>query len=145
MKPAITIKRRLCRSLAAIALFAVLFTLTACTIGPNGASWKTVSGSSESTFDGGFTFSAKSANGTLNRTFELTEEDLASIYVTSSCSKGGMFLTVSQDGNEDGTEIKQYITKHDNPLAADTLKPGDIRFSIRFEEASDCTVTIRWR
>jgi len=105
-----------------------------------------VSGHSESDFDGGFTLIASSANGTRNRTFELTEEELASIYITSNCPKGSMMLIVSQDGNEDGTEIKQPAAKlTDHHLVTDSLKPGDIRFSIRFEGARDCEITISWR
>ena len=147
-KPAITTKRWLSYFLPVIMLCAATVAFTACDsdAGANGSVVFNSRQVDENTFDGGFSISYGSVTrGTRNRTYVLTVEELASIQVSSSSTKGKIVLVISQDGNEDGTEVTQDISNFDGQISADTLSSGDIRFSLRFEGIKDSDTTISWR
>ncbi|MCL2401446.1 MAG: hypothetical protein FWC90_02245 [Oscillospiraceae bacterium] len=94
---------------------------------------------------GNFSISVGSASrGTRNRTFNLTADELASIHVSSTSAEGEIILVISSNGAEDGTEIRQNISNFDGYLSADSLNPGRIRLSLRFEGIRNSNTTISW-
>ena len=138
-------KRIIGITMTAVLLIAAMLTLTACD-GANSSAWSIVSGRSEKTFDGGFSIGVNSASsGTRNRTYTLTAEELAAIQVTSSSDEGTIILVVSQDGAADGTKIETDISNFDGGIATDSLNPGCIRFSLRFEDVKNSNTSINWR
>jgi len=131
--------------LAVILLAAAVFTLSACD-GANSSAWRTVVNQTERNFDGGFTITVGSASsGHRNRTFNLTADELASIYVSSTTSEGEIILVISQDGEEDGTEVIVDVSNFSGYISAENLTAGRIRFSLRFEGIRTSETTISWR
>jgi len=125
-------------------LIAATLVVTACD-GANSATWRTSVNVQERSSPGSFSISVGSASrGTRNRTFNLTAEDLANIHVNSSSAEGEITLVISQNGEEDGTEIRLDISNFEGYLSAESLSPGRIRFSLRFEGIRDSVTTISW-
>ncbi|MDR2167376.1 MAG: hypothetical protein LBE35_05955 [Clostridiales bacterium] len=131
--------------LAVLMAFAGLMIFTACD-GPNSASWRTVAGNVERDLDGGFAIDVRTASrGTRNRTFELTAAELAAMHITSTSESGQIVLTISQDGNLDGSEIVLDISNFEGTVDATGLNPGNIRLSFQFEEIRNSQTTVSWR
>ena len=132
--------------LAITLLLVLLFSLTACSEGANSSVWRNSVNQSENSFNGGFTITVGSArSGRRNRTFDLTIDELASIHITSTSTSGEIILIVSQDGEEDGTEVRLDISNFTGYLYAPDLNPGRIRFSLQFEEIRNSETTISWQ
>ena len=130
---------------AIMVLVAIVFVFIACD-GANSSSWRMSVNQSERSFDGGFEITVGSArSGARNRTVNLTADELASIHVSSNSAEGEIILVVSQDGEEDGTEVRMDISNFNGYITAANLTPGRIRFSLRFEEIRNSETTIRWR
>ena len=130
----------------AFVVFAALFTLTACADGANSSSWRNSVNQTERSIDGGFVIYVGSArSGHRNRTFTLSSDELASIHVESSSESGEIILIISQDGAEDGTEVRLDISNFTGSVSVDDLTPGRIRFSLRFEDIRSSVTTIRWQ
>ena len=127
-------------------LFAALFTLTACGDGANSSSWRNSVNQTERNIDGGFVITVGSAaSGQRNRTFELSADELASIHVDSTSEAGEIILIISQDGAEDGTEVRLDISNFTGDVSTDDLTSGRIRFSLRYEDIRNSDTTISWR
>ena len=128
------------------ALLAALFIFTACADGANSAVWRTSVNVQERSSGGQFSISVGSASrGTRNRTFNLTAEELASINVTSSSNSGEIILTISQNGELDGTETRLDISNFNGDVPVDGLTAGRIRFSLQFEDVRGSDTVISWR
>ncbi|MCL2753916.1 MAG: hypothetical protein FWE44_07195 [Defluviitaleaceae bacterium] len=132
--------------LLVLVLIAGLLVLVACDT-PNGSSWRSVSGLSERTFDDGFSIALNSASrGTRNRTFTLNEEELANIHIHHHSSEGEVVLTISQNGNLDGTEI--ILSLHELPhivnIDASSFEAGRIRFAFSFEAVENSSTSVAW-
>jgi len=122
----------------------MLTALTACD-GANSASWRMSSNINERRLNNGFEINVGSASsGRRNQTFNLTEEQLSSINISSLSAEGEITLVISQNGEEDGTEIVIDISNFEGSISADTLSPGRIRFSLRFEGVRTTNTTITW-
>jgi len=133
------------RVIAVVVLVAALLALSSCD-GANSSSWRMSVNQTERSFDGGFEITVGSArSGRRNRTFELTADELASIHVNSSSTAGEIHLVISQNGEEDGTEVVKDISNFVGYIDIDSLDPGRIRFSLRFEDVRNSETTIRWR
>jgi hypothetical protein len=131
---------------AVLALIAGLMVFTACGDGPNTSVWSMVVNNNETTFDGGFSITVQSArSGTRNITRELNTDEIRSIAVNSSSNSGEIVLTISQDGNLDGSEVVIDISNFNGDIDTSSLNPGRIRFSLRFDEIRGSDTTIRWR
>jgi len=137
-------KRILCLAIGVIFAASCLFLLTSCD-GPNSSSWTVVVNNREETFSGGFSQSVGSArSGHRNRTFDLTAAELANIHVDSS-SEGTITLTISQDGELDGTEVVLDVSNFSGNVDAGHLDAGRIRLTLRHEGTRNTNTTIRWR
>jgi len=127
------------------ALFGALLVLTSCD-GANSAVWRTSVNVQERSSAGRFTISVGSASsGTRNRTFNLTAEELSSIYVTSTSQSGEIILVISQNGELDGTETRLDISNFEGNVPVDGLTAGRIRFSLQFEGIRGSDTVISWR
>ena len=136
-------KRRLV--LSVFVLIAAVLVLAACD-GANSSSWRNTVNQSERSFDGGFTITVGSArSGQRNRTFSLSADELGSIHVNSTSAEGEIILVISQNGAEDGTEVRMDISNFTGYVPADDLTPGRIRFSLHFEGIRSSETTIRWQ
>ena len=134
---------------AFIFLFA-LFLFSACAISGVGfahsSSWRGGVGISERSFAGEISITIGSLrSGHRNRTDTLTADELSSIYVESTSESGEIILVISQDGAEDGTEIRLNISNFTDLVSVDDLTPGRIRFSLRFKDIRGSQTTIRWQ
>jgi len=126
-------------------LITVLLTLAACD-SANSSSWRMSVNVSERSLNDGFIINVGSANsGRRNQTFNLSAEQLASIHVTSTSGEGEIVLVISQDGEEDGTEIVQDISNFIGYISADSLSPGRIRFSLRYDGVRNSETTVVWQ
>ena len=140
------IKNRLSVIYIAFILLPVLFALTACSEGANSSSWRNSVNQTERSIDGGFVIAVGSArSGHRNRTFNLSADELTSIHVNSTSAAGEILLIISQDGAEDGTEVRLDISNFTGYVPANDLTSGPIRFSLRFEDIRNSETTIRWR
>ncbi|MCL2575095.1 MAG: hypothetical protein FWE33_01555 [Defluviitaleaceae bacterium] len=138
-------KNKLRFLLLAIIAIAGLMIFAACD-GPNGSSWRSVSGLNERTFEDGFSISLNAASsGHRNRTFELDEHDLETIHIHSSNTQGEVILTISANGELDGSEIVIDMSNGGNfDIDASGLGSGRIRFSLSFENTRNSSVDIVW-
>jgi hypothetical protein len=147
-QPTKSARRRFAHFCLCVVMLAALFTLTACdgTWGANSSSWTAAREHREGVYDGGFSvFIGSVGRGHRNRTFYLTADELSSIYVNSTSDEGEIILVISQDGTEDGTEVRLDVSNFDGYDATDTLSYGRIRFSLRFNNISNSETTLRWR
>ena len=131
--------------LAAICLLAGTVVFAACG-GAHSESWRMASGHSTRRLGNGFAVTVGSArSGQVNRTYTLNEAELASIHVHSHMGSGEIVLVISQNGEEDGTEIVVNVSGHFNSIIdASHLNPGRIRFSLRLDEVRNTDTTITW-
>ena len=134
---------RLVLSGVLLAMSLVLF--TACD-GANSAVWRMSVNVRESVQGNeGFSISVQSASGRRNRTFELDASQLQSIRIDSASESGEIILVISNNGNEDGSEITLDISNFDGEVDASQLSAGRIRFSLRYDEIRNSQTTISWR
>ena len=124
-------------------LIGLVFILTGCD-GANSASWSNRN-LQESSSDTEFRIAANSVNGTRNRTFSLTADQLSRININSSAGSGVITLVISHDGNLDGTEIERDISDFNGIVDTDGLAAGQIRFALRFDDVRNADVVVDWR
>ena len=137
-------KRFVYAIIAVIVAVGSLFVLTACD-GPNSAAWSVVTNNNEQVLSNGFSQTVGSArSGHRNRTFELTAAQLANIRIDSTSTAGTITLTISANGELDGTEIVMDISDFNGTIDAGHLGAGRIRFQLRHEETRNTSTTITW-
>jgi len=137
-------KRLVYAIVAVIVAVSSLFVLTGCD-GANSASWSVVTNNNEQTLSNGFSQTVGSArSGHRNRTFELTVAQLANIHIDSTSTAGTITLTISANGELDGTEIVMDVTNFNGNVDASHLGAGHIRFQLRHADTRDTSTTITW-
>ncbi|MCL2704033.1 MAG: hypothetical protein FWE91_10565 [Defluviitaleaceae bacterium] len=92
--------------------------------------------------DGRWSFNARSANGRISRSPNLTAEELNSFFVTNSNNNGEVSLLISQGNVETTVDISGYFNGY---IDMSDFKPGRIRLQLNFNRASDVSALIRWR
>jgi hypothetical protein len=128
-----------------LALVMGLAVFTACD-GANSGTFTVSINRNERTFDGGFSASAdRVSSGRRNRTFNLTANEITAIHVTGSVYEGSLILVISQDGNEDGTEVVVDLSNgFDGFVDTSSLEAGRIRFSLRYDDVRNSNVRVTW-
>ena len=91
--------------------------------------------------DSEWMFSARTANGWVRRTPNLSAEELAAFHVTSSSGQG-VRLRLEQD---DRIEVIDLSGNINEPVDLSDFVPGRIRIRLEFERANDVYVRVRWR
>lgn len=128
-----------------LALVMSLAVFTACD-GANSGSFTVSINRNEQTFNGGFSASAdRVSSGRRNRTFHLHASEVNAIHVTGSAYEGSLILVISQNGNEDGTEVVVDLTNgFEGFVDTSGLDAGRIRFSLRYDDVRNSNVRVTW-
>ena len=116
--------------------------------GPNSASWTMVSNNREQTLNQGFSISVGSArSGTRNRTFNLNDSQLSNLFVESTIESGSLVLTISQNGELDGSEVVIDLSGNfEGHIDTSSLSAGNIRLSFRYEDnVRNSNTIVTWR
>ncbi|MCL2854376.1 MAG: hypothetical protein FWE21_02000 [Defluviitaleaceae bacterium] len=130
---------------AALIMMAGLAVFTACD-GPNSSAFTVSVNHQERTLESGFSATADRIDrGHRNRTFNLNATELRMVQVFSTVGEGDLTLTISQNGEEDGTEIVLDLSEgFMGHVDTSSLSPGRIRFSLRYSGVRDVSTTVTW-
>jgi hypothetical protein len=132
--------------LTVLLLVCGLVIFAACADPGNSENWRNAVNFEYERFDGGFTVSVQSATqGTVNRTFELTTQELSNIRVHSHSSSGFLHMYIHGEDDSERFQILQGGTHADLDIDVSYLGEGSIRFTLNFNEANNTTVTVTWR
>lgn len=128
-----------------LVLVAGLAVFTACD-GANSATFTVSINRHEQSFDGGFSASADRVDsGRRNQTFNLNDSQLGAIHVTGNAQEGSLVLVISQNGNENGTEVVLDLSDgFEGSVDASSLDAGRIRFSLRYDDVRNSNVRVTW-
>jgi len=94
--------------------------------------------------DGVWTVTATSVNGTLSRSFNLQQEQLDSLRVTSVAAQGSVQLVLIQ-GDVEKTVILDQLHVSAQPIDTSDFNPGSVRVRLNFTNARGVSIVVSWR